>query len=127
MEVVEKEGFDHLFGGLCCGPQVAELQGDDWLCGSQTLLPPLELQVRAGELDRTGDFAEAGIELANQDRPDVMTAGVLEFWLKHARGRPTIAYAVSVDHAHHLTAVFNDDGIPAAVILGDTNSDMTRP
>ena len=26
----------------------------------------------------------------------------------------------SVDHAHNLTAVFNDAGIPAAVILGDS-------
>ena len=33
---------------------------------------------------------------------------------------PTIAYAVSVDHAHNLTNVFNDAGIPAAVILGDS-------
>ena len=49
-----------------------------------------------------------------------MTAGVLAFWQKHAVDRPTIAYAVSVDHAHNLTAVFNDAGIPAAVILGDS-------
>ena len=56
----KKEGFDHLFGGLCCGPQVAELQGDDWLCSSQTLLPPLELRIIGGEKDRTGDFTEAG-------------------------------------------------------------------
>lgn len=35
--------------------------------------------------------------------------------------RSTIAYTVSVDHAHNLTAVFNDAGIPAAVILGDSN------
>ena len=119
----KKEGFDHLFGGLCCGPQVAELQGDDWLCSSQTLLPPLELRIIGGEKDRTGDFTEAGIELANQDRPNVMTAGVLEFWQKHAAGRPTIAYAVSVDHAHNLTAVFNGEDISAASILGDTNSE----
>lgn len=119
----KKEGFDHLFHGLCCGPQVAELQGGDWLCHSRTLVPPPELRIIGGELDRTGDFTEAGIELANQDRPRVMTAGVLEFWQKHAGGRPTIAFAVSVDHAHNLTAVFNEAGIPAALILGDTNNE----
>ena len=119
----KKEGFDHLFGGLCCGPQVAELQEEDWLCPSQTLVPPPDQRIIGGELDGTGDFTEAGIELANQDRPNVMTAGVLEFWQKHAAGRPTIAYAVSVDHAHNLTAVFNDVGISAAAILGDTSSE----
>lgn len=50
-----------------------------------------------------------------------MTAGALQFWQKHAEDRQTIAYAVSVDHAHNLAAVFNDAGVPAAVILGDTN------
>ena len=117
----KKEGFDHLFGGLCCGPQAAELQRDGWLCPSRTLLPPLELRIIGGELDRTGDFTEAGIERANHH--SVMTAGVRKFWQKHAGGRPTIAYAVSVDHAHNLTAVFNETGIPAASILGDTNSE----
>ena len=74
-----------------------------------------------GTVDRTGDYSETGIEQANQDRPDVMTAGVLEFWRKHAADRPTITYAVSKDHACNLTAVFNNAGIPAAVILGDSN------
>ncbi len=116
----KKEGFDHLFGALLCGPQVADLQADDWLCGARTLLPPPEQRISSGEVDLTGEYTESGIELANQDRPDVMTAGVLAFWRKHADDRPTIAYAVSVKHAHNLTDVFNDAGIPAAVILGDS-------
>ena len=52
-----------------------------------------------------------------------MTAGALAFWRKHAVGRPTIAYAVSVDHAHNLVAVFNDAGIPAAAIVTDTSQE----
>ena len=119
----EKEGFDHLFDALLCGPQVAQLQADNWLCGAQTLMPPPEQRIIGGEVDRTGEFTELGIELANQDRPNVMTAGVLDFWRTHAEGRPTIAYAVSVKHALNLTGLFNNAGIPAAVILGDTGSD----
>ena len=116
----KKEGFDHLFGALICGPQVADLQGDNWLCCAQILLPPPEQRIIGGEVDRTGDYTESSIEQANQNRSNVMTAGVLAFWQKHAADRPTIAYAVSVDHAHNLTNVFNDAGIPAAVILGDS-------
>ena len=119
----KKEGFDHLFGKLLCGLQVADLQAADWLCDAQTLLPPPEQRIIGGEVDRTGDYTESGIEQANQARPNVMTAGVLEFWEKHAGDRPTIAYAVSVDHARNLASVFNDIGIPAAVILGDSNSE----
>ena len=51
---------------------------------------------------------------------NVMTAGVLAFWKKQVEGRPTIAYAVSVNHARNLTNVFHEAGIPAAVILGDS-------
>ena len=117
----KKEGFDHLFDELLCGPQVADLQADDWLCDARTLLPPPEQRIIGGEIDLSGDYTDRGIERAN--RPDVMTAGVLEFWRRDYDDRPTIAYAVSVDHARNLASVFNDAGIPAAVILGDTSSE----
>ena len=119
----EKEGFDHLFDGLLCGPQTDDLQTLDnpALCQAQVFIPPEEQRIAGGAVDQTGDYTERGIEQANRDRPDIMTAGALAFWQKHADGRPTIAYAVSVDHAHNLAAVFNDAGIPAAVILGNTN------
>ena len=117
----KKEGFDHLFDELLCGPQVADLQAADWLCDARTLLPPPEQRIIGGEVDLTGDYTDRGIEQAN--RPDVMTAGVLKFWQKDYGDRPTIVYAVSVDHAHNLAHVFNDAGIPAAVILGDTSSE----
>ena len=123
----EKEGFDHLFGNLLCGPQTADLQAleNPALCEAQVFIPPPEQRIAGGAVDRTGDYTEAGIEQANRDRPDIMTAGALAFWQKHASDsannqRQTIAYAVSVDHAHNLAAVFNGAGVPAAVILGDT-------
>ena len=118
----EKEGFDHLFGDLLCGPQAADLQALDTpaLCQAQVFAPPQERRIAGGAVDLTGDYTESGIEQANRDRPDIMTAGALAFWQRHANGRQTIVYAVSVDHAHNLAAVFNGSDIPAAVILGDT-------
>ena len=121
----EKEGFDHLFDDLLCGPQTADLQALGSLCEAQVFIPSPEQRIAGGAVDRTGDYTEAGIEQANRDRPDIMTAGALAFWQKHAIDstndqRPTIAYAVSVDHAHNLAAMFNEAGVPAAVILGDT-------
>ena len=123
----EKEGFDHLFDDLLCGPPTADLQALDTpaLCQAQVFIPPPEERIAGGAVDLTGDYTEAGIEQANRDRPDIMTAGALAFWQKHAaeplnNHRSTIAYAVSVDHAHNLAAMFNDARVPAAVILGDT-------
>ena len=115
----EKEGFDHLFDELLCGPQVAELQAQGYLCPAQTLMPPPKQRIIGGAVNRTlGDYTESGIEQANS--PNIMTAGALQFWQEHAGNRQTIAYAVSKKHARNLTSVFNDAGVKAAVLLSET-------
>ena len=115
----QKEGFDHLFKELHCGPQVATLQSQSWLCRARVLSPPEEEQIQGGQVDKIGDYSEAGIGRANEDR-DIWTAGVLQFWQQHGEDRQTIVYAVSVKHALNLIAVFGDAGIPAGVLLSDT-------
>ncbi len=114
-----KEGFEHLFSQLHCGPPVAELQAAGWLCRARVLAPPEEEQIRGGELDLAGDYSEAGIEQANQER-DLWTAGALRFWQRHGENRQTIIYAVSVRHARNLAAFFNAAGIATGVLLGAT-------
>ena len=115
----EKEGFDHLFKELIPGPQVADLQASAWLCDASVRIPTPDQQIRGGETDQTGEYTPGGIEEANSKR--VMTAGALEFWQEHAQGRQTIAYAVSIDHAHNLVKVFREVGVRAEAILGDTD------
>ena len=115
----QREGFDHLFKELHCGPQVAALQLDKWLCQARVMLPPEGERVQAGQVDYTGDYSESGIELANEDR-DVWTAGALRIWQKHCENRQTVVYAVSVRHAQNLVAMFSDAGVPTGVLLGDT-------
>ena len=50
----------------------------------------------------------------------VMTTKAVRFWLRLARERQTIVYAVSTRHAHNLADEFEKNGVPAAVILADT-------
>ena len=122
----EKEGFDHLFDELHCGPQVAALQSDEWLCQARVLSPPEEERVQGGQVDYTGDYSESGIEMVNEDR-DVWTAGALRFWQQHGEDRQTLVYAVSVRHARNLVATFSDAGIRAGLLLGDTpTTERTR-
>ena len=114
------EGFDHLFKKLVHGPQVSELQDAGWLCQARVLVPRPEEVIRGGSINTTGEYSESGIEEANQDRPNVMTAGALRFWQAHAVGRQTVVYAVSQEHARKLALVFREAGIPASVMLSDT-------
>lgn len=117
----EKEGFDHLFSSLICGPQVLKLQSGNHLCDAQVRMPSSEWVIQGGAVGMTGDFTDSGIEAANQN--NIMTAGALKFWQEHALDRQTIVYAVSVNHAHNLAAVFRDAGVPSAVILGETEGE----
>ena len=115
----KREGFDHLFADLVCGPQVASLQTGGWLCGVRVMSPPEGDLVLGGSVDATGDYSEPGIEEANRDR-DVWTGGALRFWERHGEDRQTVVYAVSVRHAGNLADVFNNAGIPAGVLVADT-------
>ncbi len=114
----QKEGFDHLFNALLCGPPVADLQSDNHLSGAQVLRPSSQWIIRGGEVGMDGDFTDSGIVAANQDH--IMTAGALKFWEELAYDRQTIVYAISVDHAHNLTTVFRNAGVPATALLGST-------
>ena len=115
----QREGFNHLFNELVCGPQIAALQADGWLCQARVVSPPEQDRILGGQLDMTGDYSESGIEQANEDR-DIWTAGALQFWRQHGENRQTVVYAVSVRHARNLAGVFIDAGISAGVLLGDT-------
>ena len=119
-----KEGFGHLFDNLACGPQTSELQRGGFLCEARVVAPTPDRLIRGGEPGLSGDYTEGGIERANADSPDVMTAGALEFWQERARGRQTIIYAVSVKHAHNLTTMFRNAGVAADLMLGNTPADM---
>ena len=116
-----REGFDHLFCSLVIGPQTREMQEGGFLAASRVYSPKPGDRIRGGEVGRTGDFTEGGIERAN-DR-FVMTTLAVNFWRNLADGRQTIAYAVSKGHAANLVRAFTDRGISAAAILSDTSPD----
>ena len=119
----KNEGFNHLFDKLIHGPQIKDMQAQGWLAGVQVLMPPPDDLILGGVPTSTGDYNESGIELANQSRPDVMTAGAIHFWREHASDCQTIVYAISERHAENLTALFRDNKVSAAVLLGKTPHD----
>ena len=119
----KKEGFDHLFDELICGPQVRELQNNEFLCQSQLLLPNEADQIRGGDAPSHLDYNEKSIEAANPNK-DVFTARALKFWQEHAEKRQTIVYAISIRHAENLAALFQEAGIMAEVIHTKTDPDV---
>ena len=113
------EGFDHLFSELILGPQINELQGQGHLANARVLMPESEDLIVGGTLLTAGDYTLGGIESANRGR-NIWTAGAIHFWQEYAQNRQTIVYAVSVEHAENLTAVFGEAGVSAAMLLSYT-------
>ena len=110
-------GFNHLFDCLILGPQISELQAKGYLANAEVLRPDEDDLILGGVPPRNGDYRKDEIERLNETR-HIWTGGTLEYWQKHAEGRQTIIYAVSIGHAKNLVEVFNNAGVPAGVILG---------
>ena len=55
------------------------MQLNGWLAYAQVLMPTPDELILGGELSSTGDFSGIGIDLANQNRPNVMTGNALKF------------------------------------------------
>lgn len=121
-----KEGFDHLFHALICGPTVAALQAQEFLCRARVVVPKEQDRIVGGEVSATGDYTESGIERANAAHEDVMTGNVVRMWRREAEDRSTVAYAVSVRHARNLAAFFEAAEVPSGVLLGEMERSERR-
>lgn len=67
------------------------------------------------------DFSSAG--LGKEMMKPKLTGHIIREWQRHAEGRRTVAFCVSVDHAKDLARLFTEEGIPAAVVHAGTPGD----
>ena len=125
--LTKDQGFSHLFHTLIQGPQIPELQALGFLAPSRLFAPPPGARIVGGKtLGSGGDYTPGSIRKANGDvaeesaYPPIMTTRAVLYWKTAAGNRPTIAYAVTVDHARNLASEFNRANVSAAVILGAT-------
>lgn len=65
-------------------------------------------------------------ELANAVDTEARNQRIVEAWKKHAAGRRTICFGVTVKHAEHLTKAFTEQGVSAATITGETSPEERK-
>jgi superfamily II DNA or RNA helicase len=117
----ERLGDDQLGEHLetfVASPPPAELQRQGYLAQMRYFtLPPVDIsQVK---VKRSGDYSDKGLKNAC-DRPELVSKIVNE-WRRLTPGKRTIAFCVDVGHAHRVAEAFNDAGIPAAAVDGETS------
>ena len=69
---------------------------------------------------RAGDYDGKGLEDAVNRKP--LIGNIVEHWLQLARGKCTVAFAVSVEHSKQIAQRFRDAGIAAEHLDGTTSA-----
>jgi len=96
---------------------------DGWLCRLRQYAIDTDIDLDGIKRVR-GDFAEGALsrEVNTPDR----NQAVVEAYQEHAEGRRAVAFGVDVAHAEDLAEAFNDAGIKAACVTGDTPKEERR-
>ncbi|MGG6294389.1 DEAD/DEAH box helicase [Leptolyngbya sp. AN02str] len=104
---------------LVASPVPSELQKMGFLAPMKYYGMPEETQVDLdGVRTVAGDFDERDLKIAC-DRPELVER-IVDEWLRLVPDKRTIAFCVDVEHARHVAQAFNDAGIPAATVDGET-------
>lgn len=93
------------------------------------LVPVRSFKIKTGvDLDRVttrgGDFAEG--ELAAAVNNAIRNRAVADAYLRHARGRRAICFAVDLEHVHALAGVFADLSVRTATVTGKDPIELPR-
>jgi DNA repair protein RadD len=113
-ERLDGRGLGDVFNVMVIGPTVAELMRIGALSRYKIFAPPPPST--KGIRIVAGDFQRSGLS-ALIDTPKV-AYDALRNWQRHAAGRRTIAFGVSVAHAAHIAQSFQAAGVSAESVDG---------
>lgn len=109
-------GLRQYFAEMVNGPKMSWLIENGFLCPYK-LFAPSGINV-SGVHTQMGDYKRN--ELANiVDRPTI-TGDAIKHYSKHAAGKRAVVFCVSVEHSKHVVGQFNQAGILAAHVDGET-------
>jgi DNA repair protein RadD len=118
-----REGLGTRFDTVVVGATIRDL------IGTGQLVRPRYFSPSAGAIEnalkgvkmQAGDYATS--DLANAMRGKAILGDVISTWLRLGENRQTIAFCVDKQHAREMADEFVAVGIPAAVVLDDTEDD----
>ena len=122
---LDGKGLGVAHGGLAddivIGETMANLIESGYLSPYRAFCPPNQLDLNS--IKKTaGDYNKA--ELADaMDKPTI-TGDAVKHYRKLASGKRAIVFCVSVDHAEHVAATFNESGVPAASLDGTMSPEL---
>lgn len=108
-------GLGEVYDALVEGPSIAELVEQGYLVTPRIYSPPMSAM--EGARSRAGDYRSEDLErVATRD----LVGDLVDHWMQLARGRPTVAFAVSVAHSQMIAESFRRVGVRAEHLDGAT-------
>ena len=119
---LDGKGLGSWFNALVPGPKVADLMAEGFLSTYDAYAPVVPNM--KGVKKRAGDFAKGEMESTLNDGE--ILGGIVENWVKLAKGLKTIGFAISVKHSQAIVEAFCEAGIPAAHLDAKSSKDQRR-
>jgi superfamily II DNA or RNA helicase len=124
-------GLRYLYSGtkgfeqLIIGPTVKDLIDCKHLSPFKLYSPAQIIEASTASIKTTGgDYNQK--QLADFVERKLIVGDVIETWKKHALGKRTVLFAVSVKHSIELAGAFSQSGIAAAHLDGDTKAETRK-
>jgi DNA repair protein RadD len=114
--------LDTTFDVLIEGPTVAELTEWGWLVPA-ICYGPQEVDTSGVDVEK-GDYDQQQL-FSLFDKP-ILYDGAVKYWRKYADGRTTVAFCQSVEHSKKVCQAFQDAGILAFHVDGETPDHLRK-
>jgi superfamily II DNA or RNA helicase len=88
-------------------------------------IPPSDLHLEDVKIGSGGDFNPDQLRDAVH-RSKRIVGDVVETYIKHARGKLGVTFAVDIEDARRITDAFNRAGVPAELLTGEDDPDRRR-
>lgn len=115
-------GLDDIYDHLITGPSVNDLINMGYL--SPFKLYAAEAMKTKGVKTVAGDWSAT--QLAKNNDIIQLSGNLVESYLKYAGGKRCVTFAVTVEHSQAIAQRYNQAGIPAAHLDGNTPSEERR-
>ena len=122
-ERLDGRGLIDKFSAMICGPQMQELQADNYLAQCRIFAPPMNLDL-SKVASRMGDYDLNQVEDQTM-RPDFVGDTVAHF-KKYIGDGTAIAFCTSIRHSETIAEAFKEAGISAAHLDGNMQKEERR-
>lgn len=123
---LDGRGLKIAFDELVVGATPSQLIRDGHLAKPRIFtVPKAEATMMAAALREvrrvSGDFQVGALSKAM--RANRLVGNIPDHWEKHSDGRPTVVYAVDIEHAKRIAKAFRKRGVRVELVTGNTDTD----